>query len=69
MMSASSDSESGLEGVEQELLNLQAALGLSYRKVQKHLAVIARYCRYHYQPLEPVCTYGSACAGICKRRF
>ena len=33
-MSVSSDSESGLEGVEQELLNLRAALGLNYRKVQ-----------------------------------
>ncbi len=36
-MSASSDSDSGLEGVEQELLNLRAALGLNYRKVHKHL--------------------------------
>ena len=35
-MSASSDSESGLEGVEQELLNLRAALGLNYRKVHDH---------------------------------
>ena len=36
-MSASSDSESGLEGVEQELLNLRAALGLNYRKVHIRL--------------------------------
>ncbi len=30
---SASDSESSLEGVEEDLLNLQAALGLNYRKV------------------------------------
>ena len=33
-MSDASGSESSLEGVEEDLLNLQAALGLYYRKVR-----------------------------------